>query len=156
MSEFDLTVGAEAPDFTLPNEEGVEVTLSALRGKKVILYFYPKDSTSGCTIEAKAFRDGMEKFASAGYAVLGVSRDSVKCHMNFKTKQELNFPLLSDKEEVVCNLYSVLKEKSMCGRKYIGIVRSTFVIDADGKLTNIYRDVKASTHVAELMKDLGI
>lgn len=156
MSEETLVVGAVAPDFTLPNEEGNDITLSGFLGKKVILYFYPKDSTSGCTIEAKAFRDGMEKFASAGYVVLGVSRDSVKCHMNFKTKQELNFPLLSDKEEVVCNLYGVLKEKSMCGRKYIGIVRSTFVIDADGKLTAVYRDVKASTHVAELMKDLEV
>lgn len=121
----------------------------------MILYFYPKDNTSGCTLEAKAFRDHLADFKALGYAVIGVSRDSVKKHCNFRDKNELNFPLLSDGEEKVVNLYGVLKEKSMYGRKYMGIERSTFIIDEEGNLVKEYRKVKASSHVEDLLKELG-
>ena len=121
----------------------------------MILYFYPKDNTSGCTLEAKAFRDHLEDFKKLGYAVLGVSRDSIKKHCNFRDKNELNFPLLSDEEEKVVNLYGVLKEKSMYGRKYMGIERSTFIIDEKGNLVKEYRKVKAASHVNDLLKDLA-
>lgn len=150
----ELQIGAPAPDFTLPSDGGRDISLSEYRGRKVILYFYPKDSTSGCTVEAQAFRDHLEDFRALGYEVLGVSRDSVRRHCNFRDKNELNFPLLADTEETVCNLYGVMKEKSMYGRKYMGIERSTFLIDEDGNLTAAYRNVKASTHVDELLAAL--
>lgn len=107
----ELTAGMEAPDFTLESDAGTPVSLSALRGNGVVLYFYPKDNTAGCTTEAQGFRDHLADFKALGYEVLGVSRDSVKSHCSFRDKQNLNFPLLSDKEETVCNLYGVLKEK---------------------------------------------
>lgn len=151
----ELTVEQKAPDFTLPSDQGTDVTLSDLLGQKIILYFYPKDNTSGCTLEARAFRDHLPDFKALGYTVLGVSRDSVRKHCNFRDKNELNFPLLSDQEETVCHAYDVLKEKSMYGRKYMGIERSTFVINESGILTHIYRKVKASTHVDELLRDLS-
>lgn len=154
MSE--LVPGAATPAFTLPSDAGTDVSLADFAGRKVILYFYPKDNTSGCTIEAQQFRDALARFAAAGYAVLGVSRDSVKSHCGFRDKQQLNFPLLSDKEEVVVNAYGVLKEKMMCGRKCFGIERSTFVIDEAGKLTHVLRNVKAKTHVEELLKLLEV
>ena len=150
-----LETGIKAPEFTLKNQDGEEVSLKDFRGKKVILYFYPKDNTSGCTLEAKAFRDHLEDFKKLGYAVLGVSRDSIKKHCNFRDKNELNFPLLSDEEEKVVNLYGVLKEKSMYGRKYMGIERSTFIIDEKGNLVKEYRKVKAASHVNDLLKDLA-
>ena len=112
----ELTAGMEAPDFTLESDAGTPVSLSALRGNGVVLYFYPKDNTAGCTTEAQGFRDHLADFKALGYEVLGVSRDSVKSHCSFRDKQNLNFPLLSDKEETVCNLYGVLKEKTMYGR----------------------------------------
>ena len=111
-----LEIGKKAPDFTLPSDSGKDVSLSDYLGKKVILYFYPKDNTSGCTLEAQAFRTHLADFEKLGYVVLGVSRDSVKKHCNFRDKNELNFPLLSDADEVVVNLYGVLKEKSMYGK----------------------------------------
>ena len=150
-----LSIGEKAPDFTLPSDGGKEISLHDFEGKRVILYFYPKDNTSGCTLEAKAFRDHLKDFQKLGYAVLGVSRDSVRKHCNFRDKNELNFPLLSDEEEVVVNLYSVLKEKSMYGKKYMGIERSTFVIDEKGILVKEYRKVKATSHVDDLLKDLS-
>ena len=150
-----LAIGEKAPDFTLPSDEGRDISLHDYEGQKVILYFYPKDNTSGCTLEAKAFRDHLEDFKKLGYAVLGVSRDSIKKHCNFRDKNELNFPLLSDEEEKVVNLYGVLKEKSMYGRKYMGIERSTFIIDEKGNLVKEYRKVKASSHVEDLLKELG-
>ena len=150
-----LVIGEKAPDFTLPSDEGKDISLHDYEGQKVILYFYPKDNTSGCTLEAKAFRDHLEDFRKLGYAVLGVSRDSIKKHCNFRDKNELNFPLLSDEEEKVVNLYGVLKEKSMYGRKYMGIERSTFIIDEKGNLVREYRKVKAASHVNDLLKDLA-
>lgn len=150
-----LAIGEKAPDFTLPSDEGRDISLHDYEGQKVILYFYPKDNTSGCTLEAKAFRDHLEDFKKLGYAVLGVSRDSIKKHCNFRDKNELNFPLLSDEEEKVVNLYGVLKEKSIYGRKYMGIERSTFIIDEKGNLVKEYRKVKAASHVNDLLKDLA-
>lgn len=151
-----IEVNKKAPDFTVLDDTNQSVSLSDFKGKKVILYFYPKDSTPGCTIEAQQFRDALPQLTKAGYVVLGVSRDSVKRHVNFKEKQSLNFALLADTEEVICQLYDVMKEKKLYGKPYIGVERSTFVIDEKGIVTHIYRNVKAKEHVAELLKDLGI
>ena len=131
-------------------------SLKDLKGKKVVLYFYPKDNTSGCTMQAVNFQATLDKFEKAGYVVIGVSRDSLKSHTNFRNKQGLKFPLLSDADSEVSKLYGVLKMKSMYGRKYLGIVRSTFVIDENGILAAEFRDVKAKTSVADLEKALGI
>lgn len=147
-------IGEKAPNFTLPADNGKEISLSDYLGQKVILYFYPKDNTSGCTLEAKAFRDHLADFQKLGYVVLGVSRDSIRKHCNFRDKHELNFLLLSDAEEVVVRLYDVLKEKSMYGKKYMGIERSTFIIDEKGILVQDYRKVKAASHVEDLLKAL--
>lgn len=149
-----LAIGAPAPSFIRPSDQGRDIFLSDYKGKKVILYFYPKDNTSGCTMEAQAFRDHLAEFEALGWSVIGVSRDSVRKHCNFRDKYELNFPLLSDEDESLCNAYGVMKEKSMYGRKYMGIERSTFLIDEEGNLVGEYRNVKASTHVAELLKEL--
>lgn len=152
----ELKVGAMAPDFTLLNDEGVEVSLHDYKGQNVILYFYPKDSTPGCTVEAQGFNDVHAKLLKAGYVVLGVSRDSVKRHVNFKEKYSLQFNLLADTDEVVCKLYDVLKPKKLYGKEYIGVERSTFIIDKKGKLTHVYRNVKAKVHVGEVLADLGL
>ena len=154
--ECKAVVGEPAPDFELESDLGGKARLSDLRGKKVVLYFYPKDNTSGCTMQAVNFQAALDKFEKAGYVVIGVSRDSIKSHTNFRNKQGLKFPLLSDADSEVSKLYGVLKLKSMYGRKYIGIVRSTFVIDENGILTAEFRDVKAKTSVADLEKALGI
>lgn len=150
-----LNIGSPAPDFTLPSDSGRDISLHDYLGQKVILYFYPKDNTSGCTLEAQQFRDHLEDFQKLGYAVLGISRDSVRKHCNFRDKNSLNFPLLSDAEETVVKLYDVLKEKSMYGRKYMGIVRSTFLIDEKGNLAGEYRNVKAGSHVGDLLQELS-
>lgn len=146
-----FAIGDVAPDFTLESDRGEPVTLSNLHGQKVILYFYPKDNTAGCTTEAQAFRDYYDAFKAAGFEILGVSRDSVKSHCGFRDRQGLNFPLLSDKEETVCRLYGVMKEKNMYGKKCFGIERSTFVIDETGRFTAVMRGVKAKTHVDDLV-----
>lgn len=151
-----LEVGKKAPDFTLESDSGEVVSLKDFKGKKVILYFYPKDNTPGCTVEANDFNSALSQLEKAGYVLLGVSRDSVKKHCNFKEKYDLQFPLLSDTEEVVCNLYGVLKEKMNYGKKYIGIDRSTFVIDEKGNLSHVYYGVKAKEHVANLLEELHI
>ena len=147
-----LEIGKKAPDFTLPSDSGKDVSLSDYLGKKVILYFYPKDNTSGCTLEAQAFRTHLADFEKLGYVVLGVSRDSVKKHCNFRDKNELNFPLLSDADEVVVNLYGVLKEKSMYGKKYWGVQRSTFLIDRDGRIAKVWPKVKPEGHAEEVLE----
>ena len=141
----DLTVGKKAPLFTLPSDGGQDISLSDYKGGKVILYFYPKDNTSGCTLEAQAFRANLEEFKKRGYSVLGVSRDSVKKHCNFRDKYELNFPLLSDEKETVCNLYGVMKEKSMYGKKYMGMFRTTFIIDGNGIIERIISPKEVNT-----------
>ena len=142
-----------APDFTLPATGGQPLTLSALRGHPVVLYFYPKDNTPGCTNETQDFRDLHPEFAAAGATVLGISRDSLKSHENFKAKLGLPFELVSDPEEVACGLYGVIKMKNMYGKQVRGIERSTFVIDAAGTVRHVVRGVKVPGH-AQAMLDI--
>jgi len=141
----------KAPDFTLSATGERTVKLSSLKGKKVVLYFYPKDSTPGCTREGQDFRDTYGKFKRAGAVVLGVSRDSVASHERFKEKQAFPFELLSDRDEKLCKAYDVIKEKNMYGKKVLGIERSTFLIDAKGVLRREWRKVKVDGHVAEVL-----
>ena len=131
-------VGQKAPDFTLLDDSGNKVKLGDLKGKKVVLYFYPKDDTPGCTKEACAFRDGIAQIKKKGAVVLGVSADSVESHKKFKDKFSLNFPLLADPERKAIEDYGTWKEKSMYGKKYMGIERTTFIIDGDGKISHIF------------------
>ncbi len=145
-------IGQPAPDFTLPATGGREITLSALKGHNVVLYFYPRDNTPGCTKEGQAFRDHFEDFRALDTVILGISRDSLKTHENFKAKHQFPFELLSDSEETVCKRYDVLKEKNMYGRKVIGIERSTFLIDKQGILRREWRKVKVAGHVEEVLE----
>jgi peroxiredoxin Q/BCP len=147
-----LEIGDKAPDFTLPADGGGKVSLKDLRGKTIILYFYPKDYTSGCTAEACAFRDQLPDFSKAKATVLGVSRDSVASHDKFKKKYGLTFPLLADEEGKVTEAYGTWVEKSMYGRKYMGIDRSTFLIDGKGVIRGIWRKVKVPGHADEVLK----
>ncbi len=149
-----LELGAAAPDFTVLTDDGVPLTLSSLRGKPVVLYFYPKDDTSGCTVEACEFRDMFPRFDSSKAVILGVSPDNVKSHVKFKAKFELPFTLLADTEKVIAVAYDVWKEKSMYGKKYMGIERTTFVIDAQGNIAQIFNKVKPAGHAAEVMHAL--
>lgn len=149
-----LEAGQPAPAFTLPGYDDQPVTLDNFKGRGLILYFYPKDNTAGCTTEALGFRDHLADFEALGYTVVGVSRDSVKSHCGFRDRQGLNFLLLADKEEVACTAYGVMKEKMMYGKKCRGIERSTFVIDANGVLKAALYGVKAKTHVEELLASL--
>ena len=151
---MSIEAGAKAPDFTLPTDGGGSVTLSKLKGKSVVLYFYPKDDTSGCTAEACGFRDSFPNFRKIDATVIGVSRDSVAAHDKFKKKYELPFTLAADTEGKVTEAYGVWVEKSMYGRKYMGIERATFVIDAKGVVRNVWRKVKVPGHVDEVMKAL--
>ncbi len=144
-------VGNKAPDFTLPATGDQKIKLSALRGRPVVLYFYPKDSTPGCTLEGQDFRDRHADFAKHDTVILGVSRDSLRSHENFKAKQAFPFELLADTEETVCQRYDVIKEKNMYGRKVLGVERSTFLIDAEGKLVREWRKVKVKGHVDEVL-----
>ena len=138
-------------DFTLAATGEKELSLSAFRNQKVVLYFYPKDSTPGCTTEAQQFRDLHPEFEMAGSVVLGVSRDSIRSHENFKLKQNLPFDLLSDSEELLCQQFSVIKEKKLYGKPVRGIERSTFVIDGQGVLRKEWRGVKAPGHAQEVL-----
>jgi thioredoxin-dependent peroxiredoxin len=149
-----LTIGDLAPDFTLLNGTGQSVTLSGLRGKRVILYFYPKDNTPGCTKEACGFRDAYPGFLSQNVVVLGVSPDSATAHQKFIAKFDLPFPLLCDPDNQVAQAYESYGLKKFMGKEYMGVLRQTFVIDAAGHLERIYRKVKAETHAAELLEDL--
>ena len=151
---IQLEAGQPAPAFTLPGYDEQPVTLDDFKGRGLILYFYPKDNTAGCTTEALGFRDHLADFEALGYTVVGVSRDSVKSHCGFRDRQGLNFLLLADKEEVACTAYGVMKEKMMYGKKCRGIERSTFVIDANGVLKAAFYGVKAKTHVEELLASL--
>ncbi|MEP7152427.1 MAG: thioredoxin-dependent thiol peroxidase [Nitrospira sp.] len=147
----ELEVGAKAPDFSLPDQNGSMVTLKSLKGKQVVLYFYPKDDTSGCTKEACDFRDSLAPIKKTGAVVLGVSMDGKGSHQKFIAKYGLSFALVSDEDAVTSKAYGVYKEKSMYGRKYWGIERSTFVIDATGRLKGLFRKVKVPGHVDEVL-----
>jgi len=149
-----LDVGDVAPDFTLPTDGGGEMTLSSMRGKKVVLYFYPKDDTSGCTKEACDFREKISEFTKAGAVVLGMSPDSVKKHDKFKAKYDLPFSLVADEEKTALEAFGVWVEKSMYGRKYMGVERSTFLIDADGSIQSVWRKVKVPGHVDAVLDAL--
>jgi peroxiredoxin Q/BCP len=149
-----VAIGRKVPDFALPATGDQTIRLSELKGKNVVLYFYPKDSTPGCTREGQGFRDDHLKFKRRNAVVLGVSRDSIKSHENFKAKQAFPFDLLSDKEETVCKLFDVIKEKNMYGKKVMGIERSTFLIDAEGMLREEWRKVKVDGHVEEVLDAL--
>jgi peroxiredoxin Q/BCP len=146
-----VKLGKKVPNFNLPATGDKNIKLSALKGKKVIIYFYPKDSTPGCTTEGQDFRDNYNKFKRAKTIVLGVSRDSIKSHENFKAKQEFPFDLISDSEEVLCKLFDVIKEKNMYGKKVMGIERSTFLLDENGILRQEWRKVKVTGHVEEVL-----
>ena len=149
---MSVEVGDKAPDFTLPSDGGGKVSLKALKGKAVVLYFYPKDDTSGCTAESCAFRDALPNFSKVKAAIVGISRDSVASHDKFKAKYGLTFPLASDEDGKVCEAYGTWVEKSMYGRKYMGIERSTFLIDAKGVVRNVWRKVKVPGHAEEVLE----
>ncbi len=153
-SKAVLDVGDKAPDFALKSDKEEVVTLSKQRGKKVVLYFYPKDDTPGCTKEACSFRDGFAAVQKKGAVLFGVSMDSVESHKKFKEKFHLNFPLLSDEEKKVVNAYGVWKEKALYGRKYMGIERTTFIIDENGKIKKIFPKVKVDGHYEEVLAEL--
>jgi peroxiredoxin Q/BCP len=148
------TVGKKVPDFTLPATGGETVRLSALGGAPVVLYFYPKDDTPGCTLEGQDFRDQVPAFRRLKAVVLGVSRDTLASHEKFKAKHALNFPLLSDSDEELCQRFGVIKDKNMYGRKVRGIERSTFLIDGEGVLRREWRGVKVKGHVDEVLESL--
>jgi len=152
MVELGQPIDAPA----VPATSGKTVSLADYRGKRVLLYFYPKDNTPGCTTESVGFANAHAVFAAAGIEIFGVSRDSVKSHENFKAKYRMPFELLSDGDEALCRYFDVIKEKNMYGKKVMGIVRSTFLIDADGKLAAAWHNVKAAKHVAEVMAELGL
>ncbi|ODS01730.1 alkyl hydroperoxide reductase [Methyloceanibacter superfactus] len=149
---MSVDVGDKAPSFTLPADGGGKVSLKDFKGKTVVLYFYPKDDTSGCTAEACAFRDALPDFSKVDAEIVGISKDPVKKHDKFKEKYELNFPLASDEDGAVCEAYGTWVEKSMYGRKYMGIERSTFLIDGKGVVRNVWRKVKVPGHADEVLK----
>jgi len=148
--------GIPAPDFELPDETGVLRKLSDFRGRPVVLYFYPKDDTPGCTTEACNFRDDYSAYKKAGVTILGVSPDSVKSHVKFKQKFDLPFPLLADADHKICELYDVWALKNFMGREYMGVLRTTFLIDAEGKILRVFEKVKPAEHSAELLAELGV
>ncbi len=144
-------INKKIPDFELPATSNLTVKLAALKNQKIILYFYPRDSTPGCTTEGQDFSHHHNKFKHANTVVFGVSRDSIKSHENFKTKQNFPFELIADAEETLCTLFEVIKEKNMYGKKVMGIERSTFLIDEKGVLRHEWRKVKVADHVAEVL-----
>lgn len=154
MAEYIIEEGSKAPDFTLMGSDDREHKLSDYKGRKIILYFYPKDNTPGWTNEATSFRDSLSQIKELNSVVLGVSRDSIASHKKFAAKYALPFVLLSDEDETVCNLYGVLKEKNMYGKKVMGIERSTFVIDENGIIKKIFRKVKIDGHVENVISAL--
>ena len=156
MTEHRLSAGDAAPDFTLPDADGHEVSLASLRGKKVIIYFYPAAMTPGCTKQACDFRDSRSELTEAGFTVLGISPDGPAKLARFREKEGLTFPLLSDPGRTVLEAYGAYGEKMLYGKKSVGVIRSTFVVGPDGKIEQAYYAVKATGHVARLRKDLGI
>ncbi len=151
---MNLEVGKKAPDFKVKNQDNKEVSLNDYQGKNIVLYFYPKDMTSGCTTESQGFRDLKPEFEKLDTVILGVSCDSAESHVKFIKKEDLNFDLLADTEKEIVNAYGVWVEKSMYGRKYMGIQRDTFLIGKDGKLIKHYVKAKPKTHPQEVLKDL--
>jgi len=147
-----LETGQIAPDFSLPRDGNGTVTLSELRGGAVVLFFYPKDDTSGCTAEARGFTEAVAEFGAAGATVLGISKDTVKKHDAFRDKHALGVALLSDAEDGVCEAYGVWVEKKMYGRTFMGIERATYLIDAEGRIARIWRKVKVPGHVAQVLE----
>ena len=151
-----LTEGERAPDFTLPADDAGSVTLSALVGRRVVLYFYPRDDTPGCTIQACDFRDSMPRFDGIEAVILGISPDSVESHVKFKAKFDLNFPLLADVDHTVAEVYGVWQEKTLYGRKHMGVVRSTFLINEEGRLQTVWYNVKAKGHAEAVAEAFGL
>jgi len=149
---MSVAVGDKAPDFTLPADGGGTVSLKALRGKTIVLYFYPKDDTPGCTAEACAFRDALPDLSKVKAEIVGISRDSVASHDKFKRKFDLPFPLASDEDGKVCQAYGVWVEKNMYGKTYMGIERASFLIDAKGIVRGVWRKVKVGGHADEVLK----
>ncbi|HET9602897.1 MAG TPA: thioredoxin-dependent thiol peroxidase [Gemmatimonadales bacterium] len=148
------TPGTKAPEFTLPSDQGGSVSLKSLRGSPVVLYFYPKDDTSGCTTEACEFRDAWSDVKASGARLFGVSPDGIKSHKKFRDKFNLPFPLLADEDHAVAEAYGVWGEKSMYGRKYHGILRTTFLIDEKGRVARVFEKVKPAGHAAEVLSAL--
>jgi peroxiredoxin Q/BCP len=150
-----LSIGSKAPAFSLPADDGTTVSLESLAGRAVVLYFYPKDDTPGCTVEACEFRDRWAEVRKAGAVVLGVSPDPVTSHVKFKKKFNLPFPLLADVDHSVAEAYGAWGEKSMYGRKYKGILRTTFVIDGNGRIAKVFEKVKPKGHGAEVFEEVS-
>ncbi|OAZ98937.1 peroxiredoxin [Halomonas sp. G11] len=146
-----LDIGQTVPDFSAPATGDTTLTLSELRGQQVVVYFYPKASTPGCTTEGGDFRDRKADFDAANTVIVGVSRDGIRAQENFKAKQDFNFTLVSDKDETVCRLFDVIKLKKLYGKEHLGIERSTFLIDTEGKLAQAWRGVKVPGHVDEVL-----
>lgn len=146
-----LQAGDMAPDFESTTQDGERITLDSLRGGRTILYFYPKDNTSGCTLEAKSLRDGREQLAEMGFRIVGVSPDSEKSHRNFCDKHDLGFTLLADTDRSVCEAFGVWGEKSMYGRKYMGVARTTFILDAEGRIEKIFDKVDTKNHYRQII-----
>ena len=149
-----MKAGDKAPDIRLRTDTGEEFKLSAMKGKRVVLYFYPRADTPGCTVEACEFRDGIKAFAKKGAVVLGISPDKPEAQAKFKTKYDLPFTLLADEEKAAAQAYGVWQEKTMYGKKVMGIERSTFIIGSDGRIEKIYAKVKAKGHAAEVLANL--
>jgi len=156
VADERLAPGDPAPDFTLPDADGNEVSLASLRGQRVIIYFYPAAMTPGCTKQACDFRDSKADLSQAGFAVLGISPDSPAKLAKFRDRDGLTFPLLSDPDRKVLQAYGAYGEKTMYGKKSVGVIRSTFVVGADGKIEQALYGVKATGHVARLRKELGV
>ena len=150
---MELVVGSQAPDFTAITDGSGKISLQSMRGKKVILYFYPKDDTPGCTTEACGFRDALPDFSRAGAEVIGVSKDSVARHDKFKAKYELPYTLIADEDSALCEAYGVWQEKKNYGKAYMGIVRSTFLIDENGKITAVWRNLRVKGHVEKVLQE---
>ena len=147
-----IDIGYQLQDFSIKTEAGVDFTLADLKGSPTVLYFYPKDNTSGCTLEAKSLRDGKEELKRRGYKIVGVSPDSVKSHQGFCSKHELNFTLLADTDHTLAEAMGVWQLKKMCGREYMGIVRTTFLLDEEARVTHIIKKVDTKDSFGQIIK----